>query len=132
MKVMVIGSLASKKDFDKIKYFQKKISELNFEIINQLDLDYRDIENFYGEKDFAKRIVMHDISKLMDSDIVIALGEIPSWGTSMEILISKLLGKKVIFFVKENVRSPWPVYFSDKLVRGEKELFEFLTSLRSK
>lgn len=132
MKVMVIGSLASKKDFDKIKYFQKKISELNFEIINQLDLDYRDIENFYGEKDFAKRIVMHDISKLMDSDIVIALGDIPSWGTSMEILISKLLGKKVIFFVKENVRSPWPVYFSDKLVRGEKELFEFLTSLRSK
>lgn len=132
MKVMVIGSLASKKDFDKIKYFQKKISELNFEIINQLDLDYGDIENFYGEKDFAKRIVMHDISKLMDSDIVIALGDIPSWGTSMEILISKLLGKKVIFFVKENVRSPWPVYFSDKLVRGEKELFEFLTSLRSK
>ncbi len=131
MKIMVIGSLASKEDFDNIKHMQKKISELGFQIIDQLDIDYREIINFYGEKDLAKSIIMHDLSKLMNSDVVVVLGDTPSWGTSMEILFSRLFGKRVILFAKENIRSPWTVYFSDDIVRDEVELFESLRSLRN-
>ena len=117
MKAIVCGSSSHLKELRKAQEF---LSELGYEVIDQFDLNYtgklfspRDLEEIHS-------IVRHDISKVLEADIVFLLAENPSWGAAIEAMISKQLGKKVVLMLKKERRrelgSPWPFVISDEIL----------------
>ncbi len=94
-------------------------------------MDYSDIDDFRDKIDLCREIVKHDLEYVNKSDILVILASSPSYGTAMEMLIAKDKGKRIILLAKDKVPTPWPINFSDFIVREEQELFELLNTLQS-
>jgi nucleoside 2-deoxyribosyltransferase len=79
--------------------------------------NFRDpmVRDFRGnENDHINEIVELDKIDIVSSDILIVNTDRPSWGTAMEIIFAKMLGKKVYFVWPHNFLSPWVIYHSDE------------------
>ncbi len=123
-----IGGVGLKDIVNMNKFLERK----GFEIIKQFsnDKNYSDVHDFAKRKQLSKKIVKHDLACLDSADIVVVLSK-PSFGASIEMHIAKTMKKKVIFYSKKSIPSPWPIYFSDAIVRNRNELVrkinQFLT-----
>ena len=133
MKVMVCGSIGYG-GVENIRDFYKKLSEQGFEILNHIEakgMDYSDIQDFRDKKNLVKEIVEHDLGYLDKADVVVVLSNTPSYGTAIEMYSAKKSGKKVIFLLSEKIPTPWPLYFSDYVVKDEEELYKVLSDLKT-
>ncbi len=131
LKVMVCGSIGYG-GIDKIMRFYTIIREKGFDVINHLvenDMDYSNIDDFRDKMELCQKIVKHDLDYVNKADILVVLANSPSYGTAMEMLIAKDKGKTIILLAKDKVPTPWPINFSDFIVKDEQELFELLDSL---
>lgn len=126
LKVMVCGSIGYG-GVDEIRRPYNLIHEKGFDVVNHLvekGMDYSDIDDFRDKIELCQEIVKHDLEYVNKVDIRVILASSPSYGTAMEMLIAKDKGKRIILLAKDKVPTPWPINFSDFIVRGEQELFE--------
>jgi hypothetical protein len=54
----------------------------------------------------------------------------PSYATAIEMYIAKNSNKKVILLANDPLPTPWPVNFSDYIIRNEENLIKLLEELR--
>ncbi|MEM3517494.1 MAG: nucleoside 2-deoxyribosyltransferase [Nitrososphaerales archaeon] len=129
---MVCGAIANN-GVSKIRRIQSFLREKGFYVIDQIsNKDYSEIKDFRDKKDFAEEIVKHDLNFIKESDILITIADKPSFGAAIEIYFAKNIGKKVVIMSKNEVSSPWPIAFSDKIVRDEEELLMALKEFKDK
>jgi hypothetical protein len=64
------------------------------------------------------------------ADVIVVVADKPSFGTVIEMYIAKNSNKKVILLANDPVPTPWPVNFSDYIVRNEEDLITLLEELR--
>jgi len=124
MKVIVCGSIGYGGKEEIIK-LQELLKSRGYEVINQLEIDYSDVEDFRDRKDLWD-VVKRDLELCSKADVIVLIVKYPSFGAMAEVVISKMKGKKVIAYCPCEVKSPWPLYFADCIARSEKELFDSL------
>ncbi len=129
---MVCGSIGYG-GVDEIRRLYKVLKEKKYDIVDHLvekDMDYSDINDFRDKKDLCREIVNHDLEYVNKSDVLVVLANSPSYGTAMEMLMAKNIGKKIILLAKEPIPTPWPINFSDFIVKDEAELIKLLDKLK--
>lgn len=89
----------------------KAKQELRFDY-NFLDPMRRDYRNRVG--DFCEEIVTLDKKDIDNSDILLVMAKVPSWGTAMEILYGWENKKEIISIVASKT-SPWVLYHSTEI-----------------
>lgn len=92
-------------------------------------MDYSHIEDFRNRKALSHQIVTYDLEFIHNIDVLVVLTSKPSYGTGIETYIAKNFGKRVILFAKSPVPTPWPIEFSDYIVKSEYELIKALHEL---
>jgi nucleoside 2-deoxyribosyltransferase len=125
---MVCGSIGYG-GIEKIKRLYKVLKEKGFDTVNHLlekDMDYSHINDFRDKQEISQVIVEHDLECIDNADVLVVLVNGPSYGTAMEMLIAKGKGKRIVLLAKDPVPTPWPIYFSDFIVRDEQELYQLL------
>ena len=129
---MVCGSIGYG-GINEIRRLYALLREKGYDIVDHLiekGMDYSDINDFRDKKELSHEIVKHDLEYVNKSDIIIVVANSPSYGTAMEMLIAKEGGKKVIVLAKDPIPSPWPINFSDFIVKDESELIKLLDKLK--
>jgi len=91
--------------------------------------DYSDIKDFRDKKELSHQIVNHDLEYVKKADVLVVLGNRPSYGAAIEMFIAKSSGKRVVLFAKDPVPTPWPINFADDITTSEEELFKLLHRL---
>ncbi|MGH9952810.1 MAG: nucleoside 2-deoxyribosyltransferase, partial [Nitrososphaeraceae archaeon] len=89
-----------------------------------------DIRDFRDKKELSQQIVSHDLQFVEKADVIVVVADKPSFGTAIEMYIAKNSNKKVILLANDPVPTPWPVNFSDYIVRNEEDLITLLEELR--
>ncbi|MCP8304367.1 MAG: nucleoside 2-deoxyribosyltransferase [archaeon] len=131
MKVVVCGSIGDRGVLE-IREIQSLLKKEGFDVLDQISYeDYSQIKDFRDKKDLAEDITRHDLDFIIESDVVVALFDGPSYGVAVEIYVAKQMGKKVVFMSKRRVPSPWPIALSDRIVYDEKQLVSTLKELRN-
>lgn len=129
---MVCGSIGYG-GINEIRRLYALLREKRYDIVDHLiekGMDYSDINDFRDKKELSHEIIKHDLEYVNKSDIIIVVANSPSYGTAMEMLIAKEGGKKVIVLAKDPIPSPWPINFSDFIVKDESELIKLLDKLK--
>jgi nucleoside 2-deoxyribosyltransferase len=129
---MVCGSIGYG-GINEIRRLYAILREKGYDIVDHLiekGMDYSDINDFRDKKELSHEIIKHDLEYVNKSDIIIVVANSPSYGTAMEMLIAKEGGKKVIVLAKDPIPSPWPINFSDFIVKDESELIKLLDKLK--
>lgn len=134
MRIMVCGSIGYG-GVDKIRKMYSLLRGKGFDIVDHLvykEMDYSDIRDFRDKKELSQQIVSHDLQFVEKADVIVVLANRPSYGTAIEMYIAKNSNKKVILLANDPVPTPWPVNFSDYLVRNEDDLIILLKKLASR
>ncbi len=132
MKVIVLGAVGYG-DIKEIISIQRFLKEKGFEVIDQFkNLDYSYVEDFRDKKELCEKIIKNDLKYVSEADVVIFLVTKPSFGAMAETIFSYLTGKYVIALCKDKVKSPWPIYFSNYIVKNESELIDVLKNIKLK
>src|SRR5690348_16833160 len=76
-----------------------------YDFIDPMDRDYRG-----KERGHAQDIVNADLFDILLSDAVLVYAERPSWGTAMELVYARMLGKPVFAIYSGYEPSPWLEY----------------------
>jgi hypothetical protein len=129
---MVCGSIGYG-GVDKIRRMYTILRRKGFDIVDHLvhkGMDYSDIGDFRDKKELSQQIVSHDLQFMEKADVIVVVADRPSYGTGIEMHIAKNSNKKVILLANDPVPTPWPVNFSDYVVRYEDELIMLLEELR--
>lgn len=129
---MVCGSIGYG-GINEIRRLYALLREKGYDIVDHLiekGMDYSDINDFRDKKELSHKIVKYDLEYVNKSDIIIVVANSPSYGTAMEMLIAKEGGKKVIVLAKDPIPTPWPINFSDFIVKDESELIKLLDKLK--
>jgi hypothetical protein len=92
-------------------------------------MDYSSMDDFRDQKELSKKIVEHDLKYVQKADVLVVLTGTPSYGTAIEMYVARNLGKKVILLAENPIPTPWPIYFSDYVVKTEEELLSILRRL---
>jgi nucleoside 2-deoxyribosyltransferase len=128
---MVCGSIGYGNAND-IKDMYTLLRSKGFSLLNHIiheRMDYSEIRDFRDKRDLSRQIVNHDLQYIEKSDVIVVIANGPSYGTAIEMYVAKNSGKKIILLAKDAVPTPWPVHFSDYIVRSENELFDLLNNL---
>lgn len=128
---MVCGSIGYSGIGD-IRNLYTLLEREGFSVVNHLmdkGMDYSHIQDFRDKKDLANKIVSHDLDYIRKSDVIAVIANSPSYGTAIEMFVAKNLAKKIVLMAKEPVPTPWPIYYSDYVVRSEAELVNLLYDL---
>lgn len=129
---MVCGSIGYG-GVDKIRRMYAVLRRKEFDIVDHLvhkGMNYSDIGDFRDKKELSQQIVSHDLQFMEKADVIVVVASRPSYGTGIEMYIAKNSNKKVILLANDPVPTPWPVNFSDYVVRNEDELIMLLEELR--
>jgi hypothetical protein len=93
-------------------------------------MDYSRIKDFRNRKSLSHRIVAYDSEVIKKTDVLVVLSTRPSYGAGIEAYIARNSGKHVILFAKSPVPTPWPIEFSDHIVKNEDELIKVLYKIK--
>jgi len=128
MKVFVAGAVAGG-GAEEIRELQEFLRKSGFEVVNQLEIDYSNVEDFRDKAELVREIVESDLRMCEEADVVVLVASKPSFGAMAEAVVSSIKGKPVITFAPEKLPSPWPIYFSQTVVKSKSELVEVLKSI---
>ena len=132
MKIMVCGSIGYG-GIDEVRGTYLFLRNKGFDIVDHVVsrcMDYSHIKDFRNRKALSHRIVTYDLEVINKSDVLVVSSSRPSYGTGIEAYIAKNLGKQVILFAKSSVPTPWPIEFSDYIVKNEDELIKVLHKMK--
>ena len=132
---MVCGSVGYSGKIDDIRNMCLFLKSKGFSIVNSSmqneEMDYSGITDFRNKENLSRQIVNHDLKYIKKTDVIVVIGNGPSYGAAIEMFVAKKSGKKVILFAKDPIPTPWPINFSDYRVKNEVELFELLHKLQN-
>ncbi|MBS7287629.1 MAG: hypothetical protein KIH01_02480 [Candidatus Freyarchaeota archaeon] len=132
LKVFVCGSVGYGGKGEILR-LQEVLREAGYSVVDQFEeADYSNISDFRGDEELCRRIALMDLEKCRDADVVVLIATRPSFGATVEALLSSLRGKPVIAYCPGEVRSPWPLYIARYTARTVEELILLLESLRGK
>jgi len=131
MRVMVCGSIGYG-GVDDIREVQRFLREKGFEVVDQLEVDYTEVEDFRDRPELWEEIVKSDLNFCSEADAIVLVAKNPSFGAMAEVVISSMKGKPVVAYCPDKVKSPWPLYFADRLARTLDEVAKALEELRKK
>jgi nucleoside 2-deoxyribosyltransferase len=133
---MVCGSIGYSGKADDIRNMYLFLKSKGFSITSHLTqdetMDYSDITDFRNKENLSRQIVNHDLRYIKKTDVIVVIGNGPSYGAAIEMFVAKKSGKKVILFAKDPIPTPWPINYSDYRVKNEDELIELLNKLQNK
>jgi nucleoside 2-deoxyribosyltransferase len=133
---MVCGSIGYSGKADDIRNMYLFLKSKGFSITSHLTQDetmnYSDITDFRNKENLSRQIVNHDLRYIKKTDVIVVIGNGPSYGAAIEMFVAKKSGKKVILFAKDPIPTPWPINYSDYRVKNEDELVELLNKLQNK
>ena len=133
---MVCGSIGYSGKADDIRNMYLFLKSKGFSITSHLTQDetmnYSDITDFRNKESLSRQIVNHDLRYIKKTDVIVVIGNGPSYGAAIEMFVAKKSGKKVILFAKDPIPTPWPINFSDYRVKNGDELIELLNKLQNK
>jgi nucleoside 2-deoxyribosyltransferase len=133
---MVCGSIGYSGKADDIRNMYLFLKNKGFSITSHLTQDetmnYSDITDFRNKENLSRQIVNHDLRYIKKTDVIVVIGNGPSYGAAIEMFVAKKSGKKVILFAKDPIPTPWPINYSDYRVKNEDELIELLNKLQNK
>ena len=129
MKVFVCGSIGYGYK-EEIKKLQDLLRKEGFEVLDQFEFDYSDIEDFRDKRELSSEIVKRDLELCDRADVLILIAKHPSFGAMAEAVIASMKGKPVVVFCPEKLRSPWPLYFATAIAEDERELISLLRELK--
>ncbi len=132
MRIMVCGPIAGT-GTGKIQKMINFLEKKGFQIINQFSNrkdDYSYIHDFRTRKKLAQKIICHDLECVKKADVFVVLAK-PSFGAAIEMFLAKRMKKKVILFSEKDLPSPWPVNFSDIIVKNKNELVKILKKMNN-
>lgn len=133
---MVCGSIGYSGKADDIRNMYLFLKSKGFSITSHLTQDetmnYSDITDFRNKENLSRQIVNHDLRYIKKTDVIVVIGNGPSYGAAIEMFVAKKSGKKVILFAKDPIPTPWPINYSDYRVKNEDELIELLDKLQNK
>jgi nucleoside 2-deoxyribosyltransferase len=95
---------------------------------NPMNRDYRAFDHL--SQNTIEEIVELDKLDIDNSDIVLAMAQVPSWGTAMEIIYAAERYKNVICVVNPGRISPWVAYHADSLFYTLDEAVEVLSEFK--
>ena len=128
---MICGSIGYG-GIEKIKKLYAILKEKGFDTIDHIlekSMDYSHMNDFRDKPELSKNIVEHDLKHVSMADVLVVIADSPSYGTGMEMVIAKNTSKKIILLASDILPTPWPVYFSDFIVKDEQELFQLLNKM---
>ena len=128
---MVCGSIGFG-GIETIREFYDWLKNQGYDVINHIEsenMDYSHIKDFRNELELSKKIVEHDLEFIKQADILVVLGDSPSFGTAIESFVAKNEGKKIILFSPNPLPTPWPLFFSDFHVKSKEELLDTLKNI---
>ena len=133
---MVCGSIGYSGKIDDIRNMclflkSKGLSIVDSSVQNE-KMDYSGIRDFRNKENLSRQIVNHDLRYIKKTDVIVVIGNGPSYGAAIEMFVAKKSGKKVILFAKDPIPTPWPINYSDYRVKNEDELIELLNKLQNK
>jgi nucleoside 2-deoxyribosyltransferase len=134
---MVCGSIGySRRGAHDIEDMYTFLQSKGFSIVDHMvrkeeGMDYSDIMDFRDKPDLSRKIVEYDLEYVKKADVIVAIANEPSYGTAIEVFFAKKSGKKVILLAKDPVPTPWPINFSDYIVKDEDQLIELLRQLQN-
>jgi nucleoside 2-deoxyribosyltransferase len=132
MKILVCGSIGYGGP-EKIREIQGFLRSKGFEVIDQLSgMDYTGVRDFRDRRSLSSRIVKRDLRNIEESDVIIAVIDTPSYGTAFEMSFAREKNKKIISLCENEVPTPWPIYFSDYVVKSREELLAVLEEIRAR
>jgi nucleoside 2-deoxyribosyltransferase len=133
---MVCGSIGYSGKADDIRNMYLFLKSKGFSITSHLTQDetmnYSDVTDFRNKENLSRQIVNHDLRYIKKTDVIVVIGNGPSYGAAIEMFVAKKSGKKVILFAKDPIPTPWPINYSDYRVKNEDELIELLNKLQNK
>ena len=133
---MVCGSIGYSGKADDIRNMYLFLKSKGFSITSHLTqnetMNYSDITDFRNKENLSRQIVNHDLRYIKKTDVIVVIGNGPSYGAAIEMFVAKKSGKKVILFAKDPIPTPWPINYSDYRVKNEDELIELLHKLQNK
>jgi len=133
---MVCGSIGYSGKADDIRNMYLFLKSKGFSITSHLTQDetmnYSYITDFRNKENLSRQIVNHDLRYIKKTDVIVVIGNGPSYGAAIEMFVAKKSGKKVILFAKDPIPTPWPINYSDYRVKNEDELIELLNKLQNK
>jgi nucleoside 2-deoxyribosyltransferase len=133
---MVCGSIGYSGKADDIRNMYLFLKSKGFSITSHLTqnetMNYSDITDFRNKENLSRQIVNHDLRYIKKTDVIVVIGNGPSYGAAIEMFVAKKSGKKVILFAKDPIPTPWPINYSDYRVKNEDELIELLNKLQNK
>jgi nucleoside 2-deoxyribosyltransferase len=134
---MVCGSIGySRRGAHDIEDMYTFLQSKGFSIVDHMvrkeeGMDYSDIMDFRDKPDLSRKIVEYDLEYVKKADVIVVIATEPSYGTAIEVFFAKKSGKKVILLAKDPVPTPWPINFSDYIVKDEDQLIELLHQLQN-
>lgn len=134
---MVCGSIGySRRGAHDIEDMYTFLQSKGFSIVDHMvrkeeGMDYSDIMDFRDKPDLSRKIVEYDLEYVKKADVIVVIANEPSYGTAIEVFFAKKSGKKVILLAKDPVPTPWPINFSDYIVKDEDQLIELLHQLQN-
>ena len=128
MKIMVCGSIGFG-GIEDIRLIQQLLIDNGYDVVDQIskeEMDYSYIDDFRDKKELAEEIINHDLKYIGQCDIIVVVLNRPSMGTAIEMLYAKKYSKTIILLAKDKVPTPWPIFFSDYIVKSKNELLHLL------
>ena len=111
---MVCGSIGYSGKVDDIRNMYLFLKSKGFSITSHLTQDetmnYSDITDFRNKENLSRQIVNHDLRYIKKTDVIVVIGNGPSYG-AIEMFVAKKSGKKVILFAKIQYQLLGPLIF---------------------
>ena len=133
---MVCGSIGYSRRAHDIEDMYTFLQSKGFSIVDHIvrkeeGMDYSNVMDFRNKLDLSRKIVEYDLEYVKKADVIVVIANEPSYGTAIEVFFAKKSGKKVILLAKDPVPTPWPINFSDYIVKDEDQLIELLHQLQN-
>lgn len=129
LRVIVCGSVGYGGK-EEILHLQDYLRVAGYAVVDQFEnADYSSISDFRDVPELCRKIVLRDLEKCRGADVVVLIATRPSFGATVEALLSALRGKPVVAYCPGEVRSPWPLYVASHTAKTVNELLVILESL---
>ena len=80
------------------------------------------VRDYRGKEDQSVDAIVHgDVADMRDSDVIVVNASRPSWGTAMEVVYARQLGKRILVWCPGSV-SPWLRFHATEVVSSIYEL----------